>query len=52
MTWKQWLVGGPQPPWLRWVFALGALSLLTRLVLNSSFGTTAVFYVLVPYIFG
>ena len=52
MTLKDFLTGGPQPPWLRWLFLIGAAALLMRLVLRSEYGTSAVFYVLVPYVVG
>ena len=52
MTLGQLLSGGPQPPWLRWLFLVGAASLLMRLVLRSDYGTSAVLYVLVPFVVG
>ena len=52
MTLKQLLTGGPQPPWLRWVFLIGLAAVVTRLILDSSFGTTTIFYVATPYLIG
>jgi hypothetical protein len=52
MTFKDLLVGGPQPPWLRWVFLIGIIAAVTRLILDSRFGTTALFYVGLPYLIG
>jgi len=52
MTLKNLLTGGPRPIWIRYMLILGAVTLLTRLVLDSRFATTSLFYCLVPYIIG
>ena len=52
MTFKQLLTGGPKPIWIRYLLILGAVTLLTRLVLDSRFATTSFFYCLVPYVIG
>lgn len=52
MTLKGFLIGGPKPVWIRYLLILGAVTLLTRLVLDSRFATTSLFYCLVPYIIG
>ena len=52
MTLKGFLVGGPRPIWIRYMLILGAVTLLTRLVLDSRFATTSLFYCLVPYVIG
>jgi len=52
MTLKDILIGRPKPVWIRYLLILGAVTLLTRLVLDSRFATTSLFYCLVPYIIG
>lgn len=52
MTFKQLLTEGPKPVWIRYLLILGAVTLLTRLVLDSRFATTSFFYCLVPYVIG
>ena len=52
MTIKDLLTGGPKPIWIRYLLILGAVTLLTRLVLDSRFATTSLFYCLVPYLIG
>ena len=52
MTLKGFLVGGPRPIWIRYMLILGAVTLLTRLMLDSRFATTSLFYCLVPYVIG
>ncbi len=52
MTLKDLLTGGPKPIWVRYMLILGAVTLLTRLVLDSRFATTSLFYCLVPYVIG
>ena len=52
MTLEQLLRAGPQPPWLRWLFLIGLATAITRLVLDSYWGTTATFYIAVPYLIG
>ena len=52
MTLKNLLTGGPRPIWIRYMLILGAVTLLTRLVLDSRFATTSFFYCFVPYVIG
>jgi len=52
MALKDLLEGGPKPVWIRYLLILGAVTLLTRLVLDSRFATTSFFYCLVPYVIG
>ena len=52
MTLKDCLIGGPKPIWIRYMIILGAVTLLTRLMLDSRFATTSLFYCLVPYVIG
>ena len=49
---KTLLTEGPKPIWIRYLLILGVATLLTRLVLDSRFGTTSFFYCLVPYLIG
>ena len=51
-TLKKLLTEGPKPVWIRYLLILGAVTLLTRLVLDSRFATTSFFYCLVPYLIG
>ncbi len=51
-TLKKLLTEGPKPVWIRYLLILGTVTLLTRLVLDSSFATTSFFYCLVPYVIG
>lgn len=51
-TLKNLLTAGPKPVWIRYLLVLGAVTLLTRLVLDSRFATTSFFYCLVPYLVG
>lgn len=52
MTLSDLLKGGPKPVWIRYLLILGAVTLLTRLGLDSRFATTSFFYCLVPYVVG
>ena len=52
MTLTDFLTKGPKPVWIRYMLILGAVTLLTRLVLDSRFATTSLFYCLVPYLIG
>ena len=52
MTLSDLLKGGPKPVWIRYLLILGAVTLLTRLGLDSRFATTSFFYCLVPYVIG
>lgn len=52
MTFKDLLVGGPKPVWIRFLLIIGAATLLTRLGLDSRFAQTSLFYCLIPYLIG
>ena len=41
-----------KPVWIRFLLIIGIATLLTRLALDSRFGTSALFYCLVPYTIG
>lgn len=51
-TLKKLLTAGPRPIWIRYLLILGAVTLLTRLALDSRFATTSFFYCLIPYLVG
>lgn len=50
MRLRDLLTGGPKPVWIRYLLLIGFFTLLTRLILDSRFATTAMLYVLVPYL--
>lgn len=50
MTWNDLLTGGPKPVWIRYLLLIGVFTLLTRIILDSRFSTTAMLYILVPYL--
>lgn len=50
MTFKDLLIGGPRPIWVRYLLLIGFFTLLTRFILDSRFSSTALLYVLVPYL--
>lgn len=49
---RKLMTEGPKPIWIRYMLILGAVTLLTRLGLDSRFATTSLFYCLVPYVIG
>ena len=48
MTLKQLLTGGPKPIWIRYLFILGVVTMITRLALDSRVCNHIIFLLLRP----